>query len=151
MIPSKTHAEWYKFLDATPERFLTNEHAPTSLFNIPRSRSTVLRRGTLDSCETAYSGIGADFAQRPTMALRWCQYAHRWQHFWSPNNSWLLFSFYFIIIQDHNTEAMMASSIQHYSIRHHGNRMAIVQPISKHTYPVIRPCSTQAQNTGSSS
>lgn len=72
LINSKTHAAWSRFLNETPERYnVGSSQNPELVVNLPRpSSAPPARGGILESLDTVNSGIGADFAQRPTMALR---------------------------------------------------------------------------------
>lgn len=68
---SKTHSAWKKFLNETPERYELSAGANNdkiARLNSDLAKSKSFSYG-LASGETANSGIGADFAQRPVMAL----------------------------------------------------------------------------------
>ena len=70
---SKTHQAWKKFLNETPERYNLSHSADNNRRTIVdfggNSSFPPIRSGTLDSGETVITGIGADFTQRPWMAL----------------------------------------------------------------------------------
>ena len=63
---------WSRFLNETPERYnVGSSMNPELVVDLPRSGSAPLARtGILDSLDIVNSGIGADFAGRPVMALR---------------------------------------------------------------------------------
>lgn len=68
---NKTHSAWKKFLNETPERYELSAGANNdkiARLNSDLAKSKSFSYG-LASGETANSGIGADFAQRPVMAL----------------------------------------------------------------------------------
>ena len=67
---SKTHNTWRRFLDETPERFeLENVNGLQKMNFGVKTGVENFRTGTLDSSDTVKTGIGADFTERPTMAL----------------------------------------------------------------------------------
>jgi hypothetical protein len=72
---SQTHQTWKKFLNETPERYELSAGGNNDRvirLNSDLAKSKSFSYG-LDSGETANSGIGADWAQRPVMALRFVE------------------------------------------------------------------------------